>query len=149
MFIFSLFLVFFLTTENEFVLIAVADSAANSLEIFVDFVDGNLRVGITIDDVNTHAHDAASGVTTSGTSGNFYNFTLRAKLTSREAPSSVNLPFPFLRLARVLGMVFNGELMNQYDRIFVFWWVVSEMRDKMEGKGKIIETKKQEKQGKK
>ncbi len=96
---------FFLKTENEFVLIAVADSAANSLERFVDFVDSDLRVDITIDNVDAHAHDAASGVTTSVTSGNFKDFALRAKLTSQEAPSSVNLQFPFLRLAGVLGMV--------------------------------------------
>ena len=70
MFILSFFLAFFLTTENEFVLIAVADLAANSLEIFVFFVDGNLRFDVTINNVNAHAHNAASGVTTSGTSGN-------------------------------------------------------------------------------
>ena len=103
---------FFLTTENEFVLIAVADLAANSLERFVDFVDGNLRADVTINNVNAHAHDVASGITISGTSGNFYDFALHAKLTSREAPSSVNLPFPFLHLAGVLGMVVDGELMN-------------------------------------
>ena len=81
---------FFLTTENELVFIAVADLKANSLERFVDFVDGNLRVDITINDADAHAHDAASGVTTSVTSGNFKDFALRAKLTSQEAPSSVN-----------------------------------------------------------
>ena len=91
-------------------MIAVVDSAANSLERFVYFFDRDLRVDVTIDDVDAHAHDAASGVTTSGTSGNFYDFALRAKLA----------PLPFLRLSRVLGMVIDGELMSQYYRIFVF-----------------------------
>ena len=86
-------------------MIAVVDLAANSLEKFVDFVDSNLRLNVTIDDVDAHAHDAASGVTSSGTSGNLDNFALRAKLASQGAPSSVNLPFLFLRLAGVLGMV--------------------------------------------
>ncbi len=101
----SVYSPFFLTTENEFVLIAVVDLAENSLERFVDFVDGNLRGDVTINNVDAHAHDAASGVTTSGTSGNLDDFALRAKLASQGAPSSVNLPFVFLRLARVLGMV--------------------------------------------
>ena len=86
---------FILTTENEFVVIAVVDLAANLLERFVDFVDSNLRVDVTINDANAHAHDAASGVTTNDTSGHFEDFALRAKLTSREAPSSVILPFQF------------------------------------------------------
>jgi hypothetical protein len=94
-----------LTTENEFVVIAVVDLAANLLERFVDLVDSNLRLNLSIDNVNAHAHNAASGVTTSGTSGNLDNFALCAKLASQGAPSSVNLPFVFLRLAGVLGMV--------------------------------------------
>ena len=82
MFILSFFSAFFLRTENEIVLIAVVELVANSLERFVDFIDGDLRVDVIIDNVDTHAHDVASGVTTSGTSGNFNNFALRAKLTS-------------------------------------------------------------------
>ena len=85
----------FLTTENEFVVIAVIDSAANSLERFVDFVDSDLRVDVTIDDVDAHAHDAASGVTTSGTSGNFDDFALRAKLASRGPPYPLTYHYHF------------------------------------------------------
>jgi hypothetical protein len=126
MFILFFFSAFFLTTENEFVLIAVADLAGNSLERFVDFVDGNLRVNVTINNVDAHANNAASGVTTSGTSGNFDDFALRAKLASRGAALSVNLPLPFLRLAGVLGMVIDGESMSGF---LCFWWVEYEMRD--------------------
>ncbi len=61
MFILSFFSAFFLRTENEFVLIAVVELVANSLERFVDFVDSNLRLDITINDVDARAHDAALG----------------------------------------------------------------------------------------
>jgi hypothetical protein len=94
-----------LTTENEFVVIAVVDLAANSPERFVDFVDSDLRLDVTINDVDARAHDAASGVTTSGTSGNLDDFALRAKLAAQGAPSLVKLTCVFLCLARVLGMV--------------------------------------------
>ena len=63
---------FFLITENAFVLIAVIDLGTNSLERFVDFVDSNLRLDVTINNVDARANDAASDVTTSGTSTSRY-----------------------------------------------------------------------------
>ena len=94
-----------MTTENEFVVIAVVDLAANSLEKFVDFVDSKLRLDVTINNVDARAHDAALGVTARSTFVNLDNFALHAKLASRGAPSSANSPYPFQRLDRVSGMV--------------------------------------------
>ena len=84
-----------MTTENEFVVIAVVNLVVNSLEIFVDFVDRNLRLDVTIDDVNAHAHNAASGVTTSGSSGNLDNFALRTKLLHEGPPHLLAYHFHF------------------------------------------------------
>jgi hypothetical protein len=87
-------------------MITADDSAANALERFDDGVDDDNGVDLTFDDaVNARAYDAASGVTTSGTSVGFSNFALRAKQTLRDSTSFVNLPVSFLRFAGVLGMI--------------------------------------------
>ncbi len=87
-------------------MITANESAANALERFDDGVDDDNGVDITFNDaVNAQAYDAASGITTSGTSIGFANFALRAKQTLQDSASSVNLPVSFLRFARVLGMI--------------------------------------------
>jgi hypothetical protein len=87
-------------------MITANDSVANALERFDDGADDNNGVDITFDDaVDARAYNAASGVTTSGTSINVANFALRAKQTLRESASSVNLPVSFLLFAGVLGMI--------------------------------------------
>jgi hypothetical protein len=59
-------------------MITADDSAANALERFDDGVDDNNGVDVSFDDaVDAQAYDAASGVTSSGTSVNFANFALR------------------------------------------------------------------------
>ncbi len=61
-------------------MITADDLAANALERFDDGVDDDNGVDVTFDDaVDAQAYNAASGVTTSGTSVNFANFALRAK----------------------------------------------------------------------
>ncbi len=63
-------------------MITANNSAVNALERFDDGVDDNNGVDVTFDDaVDAQAYDAASGVTTSGTSVNFANFGLRSKQT--------------------------------------------------------------------
>jgi hypothetical protein len=63
-------------------MITANDLAANELERFDDGVDSNNGVDVTFDDaVNAQAYNAASGVTTSGTSIKFANFALCAKQT--------------------------------------------------------------------
>ncbi len=87
-------------------MITANDLAANALERFDDGVDDNSGVDVTFDNaVNARAYDAASGVTTSGTSVNFTYFVLHAKQTLRDSASSVNLPVSFLRFSGVLGMI--------------------------------------------
>ncbi len=71
----------------------------------------------TFDDaIGAQAYDAASGVTTSGTSIDFANFALCAKQTLQDSASSVNLPVTFLHFARVLGMI-AVESINRDDEI--------------------------------
>jgi hypothetical protein len=61
-------------------MITADDLAANALERFYNGVDDNNGVDVTFDNaVNARAYNAASGVTTSATSIDFANFTLRAK----------------------------------------------------------------------
>jgi hypothetical protein len=87
-------------------MITADDSAANALERFDNGVDDDNGVDVTFNDaVDAQAYDAASGVTTSGTSVDFANFVLRAKQTLRDSASSVNLQVSFLRFAGVLGMI--------------------------------------------
>ncbi len=88
---------------------------------FDNGVDDNNGVDVTFDDaVDAQAYDAASGVTTSGTSINFANFALRAKQTLRDSTSSVNLPITFLRFAGVLGMI-AVESINCDDEIILIF----------------------------
>ena len=96
-------------------MITANNLVANALERFDDGVDGDNGVDVTFDDaVNAQAYDAASGVTTSGTSVDFAIFALRAKQTLRDSASSVNLPITFLCFARVLGMI-AVESINRND----------------------------------
>ncbi len=75
----SIYSAFFLTTEDVFFVIHADDSAENAVERFEDG-DDNFGVNVSIDDgVDTQACDAASGVTTSGTTGNFATTVLRGK----------------------------------------------------------------------
>ena len=102
----SIYSAFFLTTEDGLFMITADDLAANALERFDDGVDNNNGVDITFDNaVNAQTYDAASGVTTSGTSIDFANFALRAKQTLQDSASSINLPVSFLHFARVLGVI--------------------------------------------
>ncbi len=87
-------------------MITANDLATNALERFDDGVDNNNGVEVTFDNaVDARAYDAASGITTSGTSVDFANFMLRAKQTLQDSASSAYLPVSFLRLAGVLGMI--------------------------------------------
>jgi hypothetical protein len=77
-------------------MITADDLAANALERFDDGVDDDNGVNVTFDDaVDAQAYNVASGVTTSCTSVNFTNFTLRAKQTLQDSASSFNLPITF------------------------------------------------------
>ncbi len=94
---------------------------ANALERFDDGVDDNNGVDVTFDDaVDARAYNAASGITTSGTSVVFANFALRAKQSLQDYASSVNLPVSFLRFAGVLSMI-AVEWMNPDDEIILFF----------------------------
>jgi hypothetical protein len=87
-------------------MITANDSAANALERFDHGVDDDNGVNDTFNNaVNAQAYNAASGVTTSGTSIDFANLALHTEQTLRDSTSSVNLPVSFLRFTRVLSMV--------------------------------------------
>ena len=102
-------------------MITADDSAANALERFDDGVDDDNGVDVTFDDaVDARAYNAASGITTSGTSVDFTNFALCAKQTLRDSASSVNLPVSFFRFAKVLGMI-AVEQMNHDDEIILIF----------------------------
>ncbi len=102
-------------------MITANDLAANALERFDNGVDDDNGVDVTFDNaVNAQAYDAASGVTTSGTSVNFANFALCAKPTLQDYASSVNLPITFLRFAGVLGMI-AVESINRDDEIILIF----------------------------
>jgi hypothetical protein len=102
-------------------MITADDSAANALERFDDGVDNNNEVDVTFDDaVDAQAYDAASGVTTSGTSIDFANFVLHAKQTLQDSTSSVNLPITFLHFVGVLGMI-AVESINHDDEIILIF----------------------------
>ncbi len=70
--------------------------------------------------MDAQAYNAASGVTTSGTSVDLANFALCAKQTLQDSASSVNLPVSFLHFAGVLGMI-AVELMNRDDEIILIF----------------------------
>ena len=100
-------------------MITANDLAPNAFERFDDDVDDNNGVDVTFDNaVDARACNAASGVTTSGTSVDFANFALCAKQTLQDSASSVNLPVSFLRFAGVLGMI-AVEQMNCDDEIIL------------------------------
>ncbi len=85
-------------------MITADNLAANALERFDNGVDDDNRVDVTFDDaVDAQAYDAASGVTTSGTSVDFANFALHAKQTLQDSASSVNLPICFFTFCRRIG----------------------------------------------
>ncbi len=100
-------------------MITANNSAANALERFDNGVDDDNGVDVTFKNaVDARAYNAASGVTTSGTSVDFANFALCAKQTLRDSSSSVNLPVYFLHFAGVLGMIVV-EQMNCNDEIIL------------------------------
>jgi hypothetical protein len=102
-------------------MITANDLAANALERFEDGVDDDNGVNVTFNDaVNAQAYNVASGVTTSGTSINFANFTLHAKQTLQDSASSVNLPNTFLRFAGVLGMIAVKSINHDDEIILIF-----------------------------
>ncbi len=81
--------------------------------------DDNFGVDVSIDDgVDTRACNAASGVTTSGTTDNFATTMLRGKQTLREFFSSSDSPLPCLRLAATLGMTAWLGLMMSMSSFF-------------------------------
>jgi hypothetical protein len=105
-------------------MITADDSVANALERFDDGVDDDNGVNVTFDyAVNAQAYDAASGITTSGTSVDFANFALRAKQTLRDSASSVNLPITFLRFAGVLGMIAVESINRNEEIILIFCYM--------------------------
>jgi hypothetical protein len=93
-----------LLLEDGLFMFTADDLAANALERFDDGVDDNNGVDVTFNNaVNARAYDAASGITTSGTSVDFANFALRAKQTLQDFPSSVDLPVSIFTFCRSLG----------------------------------------------
>ena len=94
------------------------DSAENAVERFEDG-DDNFGVNVSIDNgVYTQACNAASGITTSGTTGNFATTVLRGKQTLREFFSSSDSPLPCLHLAETLGMIAWLGLMMSTSSLF-------------------------------
>jgi hypothetical protein len=77
-------------------MITADDLAANALERFDYGVDDNNGINVIFDDaVDARAYNAASGVTTSGTSIDFTNFVLRAKQTLQDSALSLTYQFLF------------------------------------------------------
>ncbi len=104
--------------EDVFFVIHADDLAENAVERFEDG-DDNFGVDVSIDDgVNTRACNAASGVTTSGTTGNFATTVLRGKRTLREFFSSSDSPLPCLHLAATLSMIAWLGLMMSLSSFF-------------------------------
>ncbi len=102
-------------------MITADDSAVNAFERFDDGVDDDNGVNVTFNNaVDARAYIAASGVTTSGTSVGFANFTLCAKQTLQDSASSVNLPVSFLHFAVVLGMIAVEQMNRNDDIILIF-----------------------------
>ncbi len=115
----SIYSAFFLTTEDVFFVIHADDSAENIVERFEDG-DDNFGVEVSINNgVDKRACDAASGITTSGTTGNFATTVLRGKQTLREFFSSSDSPLPCLHLAATLGMIAWLGLMMSMSSLFV------------------------------
>jgi len=83
------------------------------------FVGGDVSID---DGVDTQACDAASGVTTSVTTGNSPATVLRGKRHLRgDSTSSPDFPLTFLRLVAALGMIFLvGDDMLFRSIFFVF-----------------------------
>jgi hypothetical protein len=106
-------------------MITANNLVANALERYDDGVDNDNGVDVTFNNaVDAQAYNAASGVTTSGTSIDFANFVLRAKQTLQDSALSVNLPITFLRFAGVLGMI-AVESINHDDEIISIFCCMS------------------------
>ena len=102
-------------------MITANDLAANALERFDDGVDDDNGFNVTFNDaVDAQAYNAASGVTTNGTSVDLANFALCTKQTLQDSASSINLPVSFLCFAGVLGMI-AVEQMNCNDEIILIF----------------------------
>ena len=87
----------FFTTEDVFFVIDADDSAANVVARFEDG-DNEFGVDISVDDgVDARPYNADSGVTASGTCGNFADFAFRGKQCLGSIAFAGNLPFAFLR----------------------------------------------------
>ncbi len=99
-------------------------SAWNAVERFDDGDDNsddNVRGDVSIDDgVDTQPWDAASGVTTSVTTGNPAAAVPRGKQSLRDASFSSDLPLTSLRLVAALAMIFGFELMLFRSIFFLF-----------------------------
>ncbi len=107
-----------MTTEDGIFIFNADDLAANAAERFDDGSDGKIFVDVTIiDGVDARAF-TASGITTSGTSGNSATIVPRGKGTLREFSSSFDLPSSSLRLAVGLGMIASMGLMISMMRVF-------------------------------
>jgi hypothetical protein len=79
----------------------------------------NFGVDVSINDgVDTRSCNAASGVTTSGTTGNFATIVLHGKRTLRKFVSSSDSPLPCLHLAATLGMIAWLGLMMSTSSLF-------------------------------
>ena len=73
------------------------DSAANAVARFEDG-DNKFGVDVSVDDgVDARPYNADSGVTASGTCGNFADFVFRSKQCLGLTAFAGNLPFAFLR----------------------------------------------------
>jgi hypothetical protein len=94
------------------------DSAENAVERFEDG-DDNFGVNVSIyNGVDTRACNAASGVTTSGTTGNFATTVPHRKQTLQEFYSSSDSPLPCLHLVATLGMIAWLGLMMSTSSLF-------------------------------
>ncbi len=95
----------FFTTEDVFFVIDADNSTANAVARFEDG-DNKFGVDVSLDDgVDARPYNADSGVTASGTSGNFADFTFRGKQCLGSTAFAGNLPFAFLHFNEVLGMI--------------------------------------------
>ncbi len=114
----SIYSACYLTTEDGIFIFNADDLAANAAERFDNGSDGKIFVDVTnIDGVDARAF-TASGVTTSGSSGNSATVVPHGKQTLREFSSSFDLALPSLRLAAGLGMIASMGLMISMMRVF-------------------------------
>jgi hypothetical protein len=111
-------------TENALFLIHADDSAWNAVERFDDGDDNSddeVGGNVSIDDgVDTQPCDAASGVTTSVTTGNPAAAVPCGKRSLRDASFSSDLPLTSLRLVAVLALIFWFEVMLFWSIFFLF-----------------------------